>query len=473
MRKIPAALTFATALALSCARPAPKQPDTTARTPVLAIVGATIVHPDGALEGSATVIIVGDRIREVGPEGRTPIPEGAEIVLAHGKWISAGYIDTHVHFFQSGNAFTRPDVADFTEVRSYAAEQARNEARWDTTLRIWLANGVTAVADVGGPFSNFRVRDRAAHMADAPLVEVAGPLISTIARPQLDLGDPPIVKVSTPAEARDLALKELAQKPDFVKVWYLHGEDEERPNEEAMARAAGDAAHAAGVPLAVHATDLDTAKSALRAGADILVHSVNDKPLDAEFLALATQRHVFYTPTLFVRMGYGLALSGRWVPTDMEKEFGDPEILKDVRPPATARTPAIAAWAAKSVDVNPVALENLRKAWDAGLTVTVGTDAGNIGTVHGPSFFREIELMARAGLTPQQVLLAATKNGAKFLRREADLGDVRPGMIADLVVLEGDPLVSVANMSRIHRVVKSGRAFDPRALVAAAHRGPH
>src|SRR6185437_5894079 len=120
----------------------------------------------------------------------------------------------------------------------------------------------------------------------APRVHVAGPLISMVARPQLDLGDPPIIRISTPDEARALVRRELARKPDFIKVWYIHREADDLAAQEAIVRATAEEAHRAGVRLAVHATELVVAKSALRAGADYLVHSVDDAPLDDEFLAL-------------------------------------------------------------------------------------------------------------------------------------------------------------------------------------------
>ena len=101
-----------------------------------------------------------------------------------------GLVDSHVHFFQSGNLYTRPDAADFNAVVPYADEVARNKARLDATFKVWLASGVTGVVDIGGPFWNFDVRDRAAASAAAPRMAVAGPLISMVDRPQLDLGDP-------------------------------------------------------------------------------------------------------------------------------------------------------------------------------------------------------------------------------------------------------------------------------------------
>src|SRR5260370_28370233 len=147
-----------------------------------AIVGATVVHPelDGAAASSAdrTVIIAGNRIKAVGPAATTKVPRGARVIDGHGKWVIPGLIDSHVPFFQPGNLYTRPDAADFGACRPYASEVQRNQARLPQTFRVWLASGVTSVADVGGPFWNFQGRDAARNSAAAPRVAVTGPPIS-------------------------------------------------------------------------------------------------------------------------------------------------------------------------------------------------------------------------------------------------------------------------------------------------------
>jgi imidazolonepropionase-like amidohydrolase len=113
----------------------------------------------------------------------------------------------------------------------------------------------------------------------------------------------------------------------------------------------------------------------------------------------------------------------------------------------------------------PAAITNLRKVWDAGIPVVMGTDAGNIGALHGPSVFRELEIMVKpGGLTPLEALRSATVNGAKAMGLERDLGIIAPGRLADLVILEADPLADVANLSRVSRVIKDGRAFTPAEL---------
>jgi imidazolonepropionase-like amidohydrolase len=443
----------------------------------VAIVGATVVHPEldgaAAVAPDSTVIISGDRIQAVGPAATTKVPRGARLIDAHGKWVIPGLIDSHVHFFQSGNLFTRPDGADFGLFVSYASELQRNQARLPQTFKVWLASGVTSVADVGGPFWNFKVRDAARASAAAPRVATTGPLISMISRSQLDLGDAPIIKVASADEARALVARELPYKPDYIKVWFIHQPGDDLAAQEAIVRATAEATHAAGLRLAVHATELAVAKSALRAGADYLVHSVFDEPVDEEFIALARERHILYCPTLFVGMGYRYAFSGTWQPTEAEQRLADPQILAGLhldQVPRDKWPERVAKLASEHsvVSAPTVALQNLVKVWNAGITVVMGTDAGNIGTVHGPSVFREMELMERAGLSPLQVLRSATVNGAATMG-QSDLGTIAPGRLADLVVLEADPLGDVWNLSHSSFVLKGGHVFTPNELMAAVH----
>ena len=441
----------------------------------LAIVGATVIHPErelpAALEPDTTIVVAGNRIRAVGPSNSTPVPETAEVIDGRGKWVVPGLTDSHVHLAISANLYARPDIADFRGVVPFEQEVARHLARLPATFKVWLASGVTSVIDVGGPMKNFEIRGQARRSPEAPRVLVAGPLISTVARPELDVGDPPIIEVTTPEQVRAVVALELAHRPDFIKVWFIRQRGDDLAAIEPLVRAAGDAAHSAGVRFAVHATELETAKAALRAGADFLVHSVEDRPVDAEFLALARARGAIYCPTLFVMDGYGLALSNTWRATEAELRLADPQVLASMADLGKLPASKVPPWIVRMMHegprwgTQPQARANLRRVWDAGITVAMGTDAGNIGTLHGPSVFRELRMMVQAGLTPLEALRSATTNGAKAMGLEREVGTVAPGMVADLVIVDSDPLADIGNLSRVHRVVRNGRVFDPERLI--------
>lgn len=443
----------------------------------LAVIHGTVVHPvrpaGDAIEPDATIILDGDRIMSIGAASAVRVPAGARLLDASGKWIIPGLIDGHVHFFQSGNIYTRPDTMDLTAVVPYAQEVARNKARLPATFKVWIASGVTSVVDVGGPFWNFDVRTAAANAAVAPQVAVAGPLISMVGDPKLELDDPPIVRTDSVDEALALVARLLPRKPDYVKVWFIHRPGTDLAAQEAIVAAVGSAAHKAGVPLAVHATELETAKAALRAGADYLVHSVEDEPVDGDFIALMKRNRALYCPTLWVHSGYGYAFAGLWRPTAAEARLADPQILammagiahlpRDLLPPRLTKL----LDEAHAPPSPTMMLRNLKTVHDAGIPVVMGTDAGNIGTLHGPSVFREMALMQEAGLTPLQVLRAATVTGARAARRDATSGRIVPGQTADLVLLSADPTVDINNASQIYRVIRAGHVYDPDELIAS------
>jgi imidazolonepropionase-like amidohydrolase len=459
-------------LALAGCAAAPSAPEAT-----LAIVGATVIHPqrDGAaaVARNQTVLVSGNRIAAVGPASDVKVPAGVAVVPGEGRYVIPGLVDGHVHFFQSGNLYTRPDAADFTKLVPYAKEVERNKERLPATFRVWLASGVTSVVDIGGPMWNFDMRDASRRIIAAPRVAVAGPLVSTIDDPPLDIGDPPIVKTTTRMQTRALVERELERKPDFIKMWFIYRPGDDVAVGERIAKVAADTAHLAGVRFAVHATELAAAKAALRAGADYLVHSVVDEPVDDEFIALARKNHALYCPTIFVFTSYELALSGRWRPTQDEQRLADPRILATMgdlaRMPKEAIPERVAKLMAGPRDIKPppAAMANLRKVWDAGIPVVMGTDAGNIGALHGPAVFREMAIMAQAGLAPLEVLRSATVNGARAMGMERDIGTIEAGKLADLVVLDADPLADVANLSHVYRVVKDGVLYDPDALITS------
>ncbi|HXV40786.1 MAG TPA: amidohydrolase family protein [Steroidobacteraceae bacterium] len=452
---------------------------------VIVINSVTVIHPEragtDAVSPATTVIVRGGRIEAVLPNAAIELPQGATVIDGRGKYLIPGLVDSHVHFFQSGNLYTRPDAADFNAVVPYSTEVARNQARLPYTFKVWLASGVTGVVDIGGPFWNFEVRDRAAATAEAPEMAVAGPLISMVDRPQLDLGDPPIIRIDSPDAARALVARQLPRKPDYIKVWFIHRQGDDLAAQEAIVKAAGDAAHEAGLKLAVHATELVVAKAALRAGANFLVHSVFDQPVDDEFIALIKARDALYCPTLFVVQGYPLALSGQWRPTPIESLRADPQILlamddlteipadklpERVKKLMAEAKPGQMLTSSSTVAAAPkVGMDNLRRLVDAGVTVVMGTDAGNIGTLHGPSIHREFALMRESGLTPAEILRTATVNGARALGLADSAGRIAPGMRADLVLLDADPLADVANLQRVRVVLKDGVAYEPRELL--------
>ena len=428
------------------------------------VVRGHVVRPDGTVLDDGVVVIEGNRIVRVGPAADVATPAGAEVVGGPDRWVIPGLIDAHVHFFQSGSIYTRPDSIDLTAHVPYVQERAAIRAKIDDVFRRYLRSGVTAVVDMGGPQWNFEVRERAARSPLAPRVAVAGPLLSSVARPQLALDDPPIIQVTEPDGARRAVRAQLRRRPDLVKLWSIVPKDGTPESWRAVAQAAIDEAHAAGARVAVHATERETARAALLAGADVLVHGVRDAPLDDAILALARDRSVPWVTTAVVGEGYFEVLTRAPRLSRAEVEIADPFIVATLLDPVEL-PPDLVARARERGPFGPYWLENIRRERDAGVLVAAGSDAGNPGTFHGPAIHRELELLVQAGLAPAEALAAATVNAARVVSRFADLGAIEPGKLADLVVLEASPLADIRNTSRIALVVKDGRALRPDEIL--------
>src|ERR1700732_4653295 len=298
-----------------------------ARAEKIALVGATVINPaDGKVMPNATVVINGDKIERVSIGKQDAAALGKQIDCK-GKFILPGYIDTHIHFFQSADLFTRPDGADLNSVRPYKDEVAWIKSHLNDVFARYIRCGITSVVDVGGPMWNFEVRKTANSTAKAPRVAVAGPLISSVSREKLDLGDPPIVKIDNPDQAREFVRKLAAQNPDLVKIWYIVDKDHPVDSFRPIVRATVEESHARKIRVAVHATELETARAAVEEGADVLVHSVIDKPVDEAFVKLLQNRHVILCPTLVVFERYGRTFANRLNLTPEEKAWGNPEMI--------------------------------------------------------------------------------------------------------------------------------------------------
>jgi imidazolonepropionase-like amidohydrolase len=450
----------------------------TANAEKIALVNGTLINPGTSqIVRDATIVIDGDKVAAAGDAKTISAPKDARTIDCKGKFLLPGYIDTHVHFFQSGDLFTRPDGADLNSVRPYKDEVAWVKSHLNDVFARHLRSGITSVVDVGGPFWNFEVRKTANATAKAPRVAVAGPLISSVSREKLDLGDPPIVKIDTSEQAREFVRKLAEQKPDVVKIWYIVDKDHPIESFRPIVRATIEESHAHKIRVAVHATELETARAAVEEGADILVHSVTDKPIDDAFVKLLKDRHVILCPTLVVFERYGRTFSHQLNLTPEEQKWGNPEVIasldvtkipQDKLPDriknALDKPDEALARIKKTYDV---ALPNLKRLEDAGVTIAAGTDAGNIGTIHGPALFREFQLMKEAGLTPMQILQCATANAAKLFGGEtgAHIGQIQKGDFADLVILNSNPLSDIKNASDIDTVIKNGVVYPADSIL--------
>ena len=273
----------------------------------------------------------------------------------------------------------------------------------------------------------------------------------------------------TPQEAREQVRQLKAAGVDAVKFivedLHWHGRDVPVMSRDVM-RAIIDEAHALELKAYAHAPGLQHAKDVLRAGGDGLVHSVVDAPVDDDFIELMRKNRASYTTTLSLFAAFTdiEAWMQRLDALDHRRVIPRAVYARYRSPEGARRYYEVFKTVASGVPLN--VRHNLRAVADAGLLVVAGTDTNVSGVLMGISSQMELLLLVEAGLTPAEALRAATINAARMLGREAEQGTVDAGKLADLVVLDADPLVDIRNVTRLHRVVKDGVIFDPGKLLA-------
>lgn len=426
-----------------------------------------------------TIIYQGGKIIQVGASTKIKVPKGTTVIDAKGKWVMPGMVDAHVHFFQTGGLYTRPDGIDLRKYKPYEQEITWYKQHMEQQLRRYTAAGITTVIDDGTTLALLQQRDTFANKDYAPRIYMAGPLISTGYDPppfdSLTDPDKPIYAVNSPGQAVQKITSEYPYHPDFIKIWYIVLDPDTQTGAEKnlpSVKATIAEAHAHGYKVAVHATERITAQLAVQAGADFLVHDVEDEVVDDAFVRLLKDRHIVLCPTLVVMSGYFDTFGGNYVPTPEDIRLGDPEQLRSLQDlehlPDTAlvkRYHLLARMRAKrTAQQDSIRKVNLKKMTDAGVIIATGTDAGNIGTLHASSFFKEIRAMQQAGLSNWQIITASTLGGAMALGKEGLFGSIRPGLSADMLLLNADPVADLAGLEKLESVIQRGVRLYPEKV---------
>jgi len=403
-----------------------------AATEVKVFAGARLIDGTAAAPIENAVLVVRDgKIEAVGPAGRVAVPKGATRVDLAGKTVIPGLINAHGHVGETVGLRSGPEL----NTRDNVLRQ----------LGLYARYGVTTVFSLGGDGeAGFQLREggRAATGGRARLY-VSGPVITA----------------ATPEEARARVDEVAALKPDFVKIRVDDNLGTATRMPPPVYRAVIERARSHGLPVAAHIYYLEDAKGLLEAGVAFIAHSIRDREVDDELIRLLKQRDVCVSPTLM-----------REVSTfTYESEpvfFADPFFLREADPAVLAllRDPKRqeAVRTSRSAQAYKTALEvasrNLKKLADAGVRLAMGTDTGPPARFQGYFEHVELELMAKAGLTPRQILVSATGDAARCMGVAGKIGTLQPGAWADFVVLTGNPLGDIRQTRAIESVWIGGAA---------------
>ena len=411
----------------------------------IAFRGATLIDGTGAPAVRDSLLVISDgRIVSVGqatPEALRALPPGTKVEAVSGKWIVPGFVDAHVH-------------AD-------SDEDLKTMLRWGlTSVRVMAEDSAAAV----------KLAYSSKTRGDIPEVFPAAPIF-TAKGGWWDQGEPPDASLDRFADnperarasvrrARVLGSAEIKLMLDDMR-WCRDPLSPLPRMKPDVARALIEEARNEGLRVSVHAPGLSDAKEAIADGATALAHGVLD-PIDDGTLAVMKSRPVFYIPTMDI---FELLADPKGF---VETVLSDPRAAAGV-PAETAASYRSAAYAeryAKSYpNVEslkkklPVLRENIKRLHAAGVPVALGTD---MWAFPGLGVSIEMDLYVRAGLTPLEVLRAATLTSARSLDLDKDRGTLAAGKRADFLILDADPIADVRNVRALSAVYKAGVRAVPR-----------
>lgn len=438
-----------------------------------ALVNATMIDvATGEIQSGMTVFVENGKILKVGPDEKMKMSIRIKEIDLEGRFLIPGFTDAHIHIFQSGGLYARPDAISLEETHPYVEEREWVKGQAGDFLQRYLKCGITSVMDVGGPLYQLPLRDSLNRKKDHATLYITGPLISTYQPKAFEIDDSPIRKINSPEEARALVQEELPYKPDFIKIWYIVLPGQDPRDNLPIIEATIDESHKNGIKVAVHATQLKTASLAVDAGCDILVHSIDDTKLPDRFVQQLVEKQVLYIPTLIVGGKYGEVFGQRNDLTYEDFTLANPQVIGSLfdlkhlpqRELIDRYQRAYREVPDRTLKRDETSKQNLKILAEAGARIATGTDAGNIGTQHASSFYRELELMQEAGLSLEQILRYSTQTACMF-GAEPAWGEIKPEYRADLVVLENNPLESLENWKDPYLVIHQGHIIDPDTLL--------
>ena len=417
----------------------------------VALIGARLIDGTGEppLENSA-LVIQGETLSAVGLGASVKFPDDTAVIDCHGQTIIPGLISDHSHV----------GLVDGISVKPENYNQ-QNILRQLKQYEAYGVTGVTALGLNGSLFYQLRDEQHAGKSPGADLFGAFRGIGTPLGAPpaaMIPAGPDQLYRPETPAEARTAVREIVAGHPDLIKIWVddLLGTSPKMKPE--IYEAVIDEAHRAGCRVAAHIYYLADAKAVLRAGVDIIAHGVRDQPVDAEFINEMKARSTWYIATINLdECSYIFAEQPDWTKEPFFLNALQPALKAQLSDPAylekTLKSPRVPIFK-KAVATNQA---NVKALYDAGVKVAFGTDSGAIPPrIPGFAEHRELQLMVGSGLTPLQAINCATSRAAALLGL-TDRGELKPGKLADFIVLTANPLDDISNTEKITAVWHRGR----------------
>jgi imidazolonepropionase-like amidohydrolase len=417
----------------------------------LVLQHARIIDGNGGppLEDGAIVISKG-RIQAIGASSAVKAPSGAQVVDLSGKTIIPGIINMHGHV---GN------VKGLKQDRSfYTQENAENN------LRLYALYGVTTTTSMGSDedvILRIRERERDGRVIGARILTALQGFTYQGGYPTQVPGVKGVaLEVSTPAQAR-VKVDQLAKKgADMIKMWVDDHHDHMKKLPPEICAAIIAQAHKHNKLAFAHIYELEDAQHLVDSGLNVLGHSIRDHVVDDAFIAKLKQKNVTQVPTLMREVStFVYAEAPEWLSDPFFARNVDPAVIEGLKTTMKENQLKDPERAINKKGLE-IAMENLKKISDAGVRIGFGTDTGPPGRF--PGFFEhmELELMVKSGLSPMKVIQSFSKDASEALRIAKNFGTLEKGKVADLVVLDRNPLDDIRNSRSIHAVYIGGKKFE-------------
>ena len=427
--------------------------------PLLGVAQAPLVIKDVTLiDGSggpplfnATVVVIGERIVLIGEGGTLEVSPGAEIVDGKGKTLVPGIINLHGHIgltkglSQSQEYYSRASVID--NLLIYARYGVTTTTSMGTDLDLVI--GVRDEIDRGSLPGHARVITALQGFTIRDGYPTHVPGVKGLA-----------IEVSSANEARNHVDRLADSGAQLVKMWVdgHHGSFEKLGTE--ICQAIIEQAHDRGLLAAAHLYELSDAKRLAEAGLDLIVHSVRDAEVDRGLIRRLLARGITYAPTLTREQStFVYADSPAWLEDPFFASRVDSSVIQGLKTTMRENQSKDPEQEINRENFR-MAMRNLKKLSDAGVKIGFGTDTGPPARFAGYFEHWEAELMVEAGLTPMQVIVAYSKNASEGLGIDRDFGTLAEGKVADMILLNSNPLVSIRNLRDIHTVYVGGRAVS-------------
>ncbi len=408
---------------------------------------ATLIDGNGhAPADHSDLRVEGGRITAIGKDLST---SGAQIVDLTGKTVMPELISTHMYIGTLKGTQNKPEnytrdniLSQLKKYESYGVGNvlvmgSDRPMLFDSGLRDSSLNDLLPGARLYSAGYGFGVPQNA---------PPAGAAMDDVQRP------------STAAEVPALVDKVAAIHPAVIKMWVDDFGGKFEKMDPAVYTAILKAAHAHGIRVAAHLYYLSDARKLVASGLDIIAHSIRDSVIDDVLLREMKKKNVVYIPTLSLdEYAYVYARKPEWINDAFFKASLEPGVYEMITSEKYQDGLKNSPDYDKNKKAFETALQNLKKIFDAGIIVSMGTDSGATPVrTQGFSEHLELELMVQAGLTPMQAILAATQNASKLLRIDRDYGTLEKGKLANFIVLKNNPASDIKNTRTIEAVYKKG-----------------